>query len=37
MSLDEYNKKRDFNKTTEPKGTLGLATGVLQFVVLPLS
>jgi len=33
MSLEEYNQKRDFNKTTEPKGILGLAIGELRFVI----
>jgi bifunctional non-homologous end joining protein LigD len=33
MSLKEYNKKRDFNKTTEPKSGKAKASGKLQFVI----
>lgn len=33
MALEEYNKKRDFNKTNEPLGELALQTGELRFVV----
>jgi bifunctional non-homologous end joining protein LigD len=33
MALEEYNKKRDFNKTNEPRGDIGLQTGELRFVV----
>lgn len=33
MALDEYNKKRDFKKTNEPRGDLVAETGELRFVV----
>lgn len=33
MALEEYNRKRDFDKTNEPKGELGLGTDELRFVV----
>lgn len=33
MSLKEYNKKRDFNKTSEPKSGKPKASGKLQFVI----
>jgi len=33
MSLKEYHKKRDFNKTSEPKSGKSKAAGKLQFVV----
>jgi len=33
MALDEYNKKRDFKKTNEPKGDYGPQAGELRFVV----
>jgi bifunctional non-homologous end joining protein LigD len=33
MSLKEYNKKRDFSKTNEPKGDLSDHVGELRFVV----
>lgn len=33
MSLREYHKKRQFNKTPEPKGTEKQTTGALTFVV----
>lgn len=33
MGLSRYNAKRDFRKTSEPKGTPGQATGALRFVV----
>ncbi|WP_057937269.1 DNA ligase D [Algoriphagus resistens] len=33
MALEEYNKKRDFKKTNEPRGDLGQQVGKLRFVV----
>ena len=33
MALEEYNKKRDFNKTNEPRGDFAQQTGELRFVV----
>ncbi|WP_026969676.1 DNA ligase D [Algoriphagus terrigena] len=33
MALDEYNKKRDFKKTNEPRGDFVRQTGKLRFVV----
>ena len=33
MALDEYNKKRDFKKTNEPRGEVAPQTGELRFVV----
>lgn len=33
MSLDEYNVKRDFKKTNEPRGDFANQTGELRFVV----
>ncbi|MEP0712379.1 MAG: DNA polymerase ligase N-terminal domain-containing protein, partial [Algoriphagus sp.] len=33
MALDDYNKKRDFNKTNEPKGEFARDTSELRFVV----
>ncbi|REG88315.1 DNA ligase D [Algoriphagus antarcticus] len=33
MALDEYNKKRDFKKTNEPRGDLAQQAGELRFVV----
>ncbi|WPR73669.1 DNA ligase D [Algoriphagus sp. NG3] len=33
MALDEYNRKRDFKKTNEPRGDFALKTGELRFVV----
>ena len=33
MSLSDYNKKRDFNKTSEPKGKKGKSSKKLKFVV----
>jgi bifunctional non-homologous end joining protein LigD len=33
MALEEYNKKRDFKKTNEPRGDLAQQTGELRFVV----
>jgi bifunctional non-homologous end joining protein LigD len=33
MALEEYNKKRDFKKTNEPRGDLAEQTGELRFVV----
>ena len=33
MALDKYNKKRDFEKTNEPKGIVKPSKGALKFVV----
>lgn len=33
MSLDEYNKKRNFDQTTEPIGSIGKSNQKLKFVV----
>ncbi|RZM20872.1 MAG: 3'-phosphoesterase, partial [Pedobacter sp.] len=33
MGLQEYNKKRDFKKTKEPKSGKPASTGKLQFVI----
>tara|TARA_R110002020_G_scaffold254617_1_gene468374 strand:- start:59274 stop:61697 length:2424 start_codon:yes stop_codon:yes gene_type:complete len=33
MALDEYNKKRDFKKTNEPRGDFAQQTGELRFVI----
>lgn len=33
MPLEEYNKKRDFNQTAEPKGKTSRGKGKLRFVV----
>ncbi|PZX61285.1 bifunctional non-homologous end joining protein LigD [Algoriphagus ratkowskyi] len=33
MSLEEYNKKRDFKKTNEPRGDIAPQNGELRFVI----